>query len=77
MTYRKKIMISIFSHKGQSLLELVVSVGLLVVVVTALAVTMINGLRNSQFSQNQSQATKLAQEGLDGVKNVKVNADAG
>ncbi len=64
-------MTNLFSKKGQSLLELVVSIGLLIVVVTALAITTINGLRNSQFSQNQDQATKLAQDGLDGVKNIK------
>lgn len=64
-------MISFFSHKGQSLLELVVSIGLLIIVVTALAITTINGLRNSQLSQNQSQATKIAQEGIDGVKSIR------
>lgn len=56
---------------GQSLLEIAVSIGIAIVVVTALTITTINGLKNSQFSQNQIQATKLAQQGLENVKAIK------
>lgn len=59
------------SQKGQSLLEVVVTIGVLVVIVTGLTVVTINGLKNSQFSKNQLQATKLAQAGLEEVRTIK------
>lgn len=52
-------------------MEITVAIGLVVVVATALAVTTINGLKNSQFSQNQVQATKLAQEAVETVKIIR------
>jgi hypothetical protein len=57
--------------KGQSLLEVTISLGLLVVVLFALAVVTINALRNSQLAKNQSQATKLAQESVDLVRTIR------
>ena len=54
-----------YSEKGQSLIELVVVVAVLVIVITALTFATIGSLRNAQFSKNQVQATKLAQEGLE------------
>lgn len=59
------------NSKGQSLLELVIGLGLLTVVITVLTITTIGGLRNSQFSKNQTQATKLAQEGLEKVRAIR------
>lgn len=59
------------SQKGQSLLEIVVMIGVLVVIVTGLTIVTINGLRNSQFSKNQLQATKLAQAGLEQARTIK------
>jgi type II secretory pathway pseudopilin PulG len=53
------------SKNGQSLLELVVLIGVIIVVVTGMVTTIMFGLKNSQLSQNQLQATKLAQEGLE------------
>lgn len=58
-------------QKGQSLLEITVLLGVLLVIVTAIVTLTINGLRNSQFAKNQSQATKLAQEGLEIVRVMK------
>lgn len=57
--------------KGQTLLELVVGLGLLTVIVGALAIVTTNSLRNSQFSKNQVQATKLAQENMEKVRTIK------
>lgn len=57
--------------KGQSLLELVIAIGLVMVIVTGIALTTINGLKNSQFSKNQTQATKLAQEALEQVRTIR------
>ncbi len=56
---------------GQSLLEITISLGLAMIIVTALTLTTINGLKNSQLSQNQLQATKLAQEGLEKVREAR------
>lgn len=60
-----------FSQSGQALLEITIATGLTVIVVTAITITTIIGLRNSQFAQNQVQATKLAQEGIEQVKAIK------
>lgn len=45
--------------------------GLAVLVISALAITTIVGLRNSQLSQNQIQATKLAQAGIEEVRSIR------
>lgn len=59
------------NNRGQSLIELVVALGLLTVIITILSVTTITGLRNSQFSKNQSQATKLGQDGLEKLRAIR------
>lgn len=60
-------------EKGQSLMELVVGIGLVTIVAGALAIVTVNSLRNTQFSKNQVQATKLAQENLEKVRTIKNN----
>lgn len=57
-----------FSEKGSTLLELVVVVGVSAIVIGALVFATIASLRNAQFSKNQAQATKLAQEGIELVR---------
>ena len=42
-----------------------------VIVVGALVFAIIASLRNAQFSKNQSQATKLAQEGIEKVRSAR------
>lgn len=59
------------NNKGQSLIELLVALGLLTVVITILSIATITGLQNSQYSKNQAQATKLSQEGLEKVRTVR------
>src|SRR5689334_4691422 len=59
------------NQKGQTLLELVVLVAIVVVVVSSLVFANILTSRNSQFSKNQSQATKLAQEALEKVRTLR------
>ncbi len=59
------------NNKGQTLIELVVGLGLLAVTITILSVATITGLQNSQFSKNQAQATKLAQEGMEKVRTIR------
>lgn len=52
-------------ENGQTLLELIVVIGVAVIVIGALVFATISSLRNAQFAKNQSQATKLAQEGIE------------
>ena len=55
-------------ERGQTLLELVVVVAVIIVVVGALVFATIASLRNASFAKNQTQATKLAQEALERVR---------
>ncbi len=56
------------SSRGQTLLELVIVMAVIVIIVAALVFATIFSIRNAQFSKNQAQATKLAQEGLERVR---------
>ena len=64
-----------FSEKGQSLIELVVVIAVIVIVVGALVFSTIASLRNAQLAKNQSQATKLAQEGIEKVRSMRDRGD--
>lgn len=59
------------NQTGETLIELTMAAGLAVLVVSALTITTIIGLRNSQLSQNQAQATKLAQQGIEQVRAIR------
>ncbi len=58
-------------QKGQTMLELVITMGLILVIVSAVTISSLNGLQESQFSQDQVQATKLAQEGIERIRVIK------
>jgi len=58
----------ISNNNGQTLLELVVVIAVIIIVVGALTFATIASLRNASFSQNQVQATKLAQEAIERVR---------
>lgn len=60
-----------FSEKGQTLLELVVVIAVIVIVVGALVFATVASLRNASFAKNQTQATKLAQEGLEKIRSLR------
>lgn len=51
--------------KGQSLLEVTIAIGIAVIILSTMTVITLTGLKNSQFAQNQTTATKLAQDGLE------------
>lgn len=59
------------NRSGQTLLEMVFLLGLALVIVTGLTVTTINGLKNSRYSQNQVQATSLAQDAINQVRSFR------
>ncbi len=58
---------------GQSLLEITITIGIAALIITALVITTLVGLKNSQLAQKQSQATKLAQEGIERLRALKNN----
>lgn len=60
------------ASKGQSLIEIVIMAGVLIIAVSGIVVVTLNGLKNSQYSSSQVKATKLAQEGLSKVRNIKI-----
>ena len=57
-----------FSEKGQTILEVVVVVTVVILVVGALVLAVVFSLRNANFAKQQTQATKLAQEGLETLR---------
>lgn len=59
------------SKKGQSLLEVVIVLGVAGIVLGALIIAVIVGLKNAQFAQNQSKSTKYAQEALEKIKGIR------
>lgn len=59
------------SSKGQTMIELIIVLALVVIVVGALTFATIASLRNAQFAKNQAQATKLAQEGLEKLRSLR------
>lgn len=55
-------------EKGQSLIEVIVAATVGILVVSALTFATIFSLRNANFAKTSSQATKLAQEGIERVR---------
>ncbi|OGH23669.1 MAG: hypothetical protein A2958_02755 [Candidatus Levybacteria bacterium RIFCSPLOWO2_01_FULL_38_13] len=54
---------------GQTLLEVLVALGVATIVISAIVVIVISSLKGGQFSTSQNQANQYAQEGLEIVKN--------
>lgn len=59
------------SSRGQSLMEMIVVVAMAALVIAALVFATIVSLRNASFAKNQTQATKLAQEGLEKIRSLR------
>ncbi|CAN5157671.1 hypothetical protein BH11PAT1_BH11PAT1_3140 [soil metagenome] len=57
--------------KGQTLIEVLVALGVAVVVMTAISSAVITGLNNSQYSKLQNQATQYAQQGMEQMQNYR------
>lgn len=64
------------NQKGQSLIELLVVITIVVIVVGALVFAIIASIRNATFAKNQAQATKLAQEGIEKTRSVRDRDDS-
>ncbi|MDO8270250.1 MAG: prepilin-type N-terminal cleavage/methylation domain-containing protein [Candidatus Levybacteria bacterium] len=61
------------NQRGQSLIEAVVALVTILLIVTAIAIVIVNGLYNSQFIKGQNEANKYAQEGMEFVRNIQKN----
>ena len=56
---------------GQSLIEVLIALTVTVIMMVALITFVLSGLKNAQFAQNQSKATKLAQETMEQIKTIR------
>jgi len=61
------------ARQGFSLIEVLVSLFVLSIGITAIAVLMVDNIKNLQTSKNQIVASQLAQEGIELVRNLKDN----
>ncbi len=60
-------------QRGQSLIEVVVAVGVVVILVTGLIVGTTSALKTSQYGRTKSQAIKYAQEGMELTRQLRNN----
>lgn len=58
-------------QKGETLLEALVALGLISIVVVAVATTVTTALSNAQYNEKQTLATKYAQQGLESVRQIR------
>jgi type II secretory pathway pseudopilin PulG len=56
------------NSSGQTLIEVVAALGISIVVVTAIAITVVSSLSNTNFSQNQHFATQYGQQAMEHVR---------
>lgn len=59
------------NQSGQTLVEMVVAIGVLVIVVVALLSVTTVSIRNASFSRDQALATKYAQEAVETVRSYR------
>lgn len=59
------------NNSGQSLLEIIVATGVVILLITGLVVGTSVSLRTSQYGQSRSHAIKYAQEGVELVRNLR------
>ncbi len=67
----KKFKSNFFKARGQTLIEAVVTLGVVVVIVGALVVLVIANGRRSNLSKQSDQATKIAQQGIELIRGIK------
>lgn len=60
-----------FGQAGEILVEALLGLAITIIIVTGLIVALSSSVSNSTFSTNQSQASLIAKEGLDLIKNIK------
>lgn len=55
------------------MIEAIVALMTILIIITAIAVVITNGLYNAQFIKNQNEANKYAQQGMELVRNIQQN----
>ncbi len=58
---------------GQSLIEVVVAILIAGVVLGAMAIAVVTGLKSSDYAKNQAQATKYVQQTIDQIRTIRDN----
>ena len=53
------------NNKGQTLIETVLAISVATIIISAMALVIINSISNATFSRNQNLATQYAQQGMD------------
>lgn len=64
------------NSKGQSLVEVVASLAMVILIVAALVNLVTASLRSSQFAKTSAQANKYAQEGIEWVRSLRDQASS-
>lgn len=59
------------SQKGSALLEAVIALAAVIMAVAGIAIVIASSASNATFIQNQNQANKFAQEGIEFIKSIK------
>jgi Tfp pilus assembly protein PilV len=59
------------TEKGQSLVEVVIALGIAITIVIAFTNATLSSVRNSQFAKDQNQATKHVQESLEIIRAIR------
>ena len=63
------------SNNGQSLIEMLAAIAVMIVVILALVAITTAAIRNASFARNQATATKYAQEGIEKVRAYRDGTD--
>lgn len=64
-------MINQKGQNGQTLIEVLVALGVAIIVITAITVAVTSALSNNQFIKNQNLATQYATQGLEYVRQIR------
>jgi Tfp pilus assembly protein PilV len=59
------------SHKGQSLIEVIVTIVVVTLIVTGLTVAVITSMKSAQSSRARSTGAKLTQDGIEKIRNLR------
>lgn len=61
------------NQKGQTIIEALVALTTIMIIISAIAVLMVNGIYNSQYIKSLNLANKYAQQGMEAVRNIQNN----
>ncbi|MBI3981046.1 prepilin-type N-terminal cleavage/methylation domain-containing protein [Candidatus Microgenomates bacterium] len=56
------------ARKGQSLIEVLIALGIGVLVIVALVQSLVTSIKNSQFAKNQNLATRYSQDAVENIR---------